>query len=455
MKSEAARADVAIVGGGYSGMMMAIACKRSGLRATIIERGKRLGEGPAYRTRNPSHLLNVRAYNMSAFADAPDHFAAWRAARGETDRNGFAPRRDYGLYLADIWAEHGRGIALVTGEASDVAADGLGWRISLANGPAVHANVCVLATGNAPPTMLPGRIGDALPGAASVADPWSGDGMARIAALAAAGAEVLILGTGLSMIDVALSFIEGGGGKITAVSRRGLVPHPHAAAPLGPLDGFPVDGLSRTASRLRERSRRKEWREVVDSVRPAASALWHSWSQEEKSRFLRHAGPQWSIHRRRTAPESAVPIEEARRSGRLHVHAARLIAIRPSEGRLEALIRPRRETALQTLRVDAVINCTGYEGGAGGGDGLLARLAATGVAVADPLGFGIGVDEGSQVIGGNGRHHRGLFAIGPPTKGAFWEIVAVPEIRLQVEAVADAISGPKAEVHDRLVLAHG
>ena len=51
----------------------------------------------------------------------------------------------------------------------------------------------------------------------------------------------------------------------------------------------------------------------------------------------------------------------------------------------------------------------------------------------DHLGIGLEVDERSRA----GR--RDLWALGPLTKGRYWEIIAVPDIREQAAAVADDI----------------
>jgi uncharacterized NAD(P)/FAD-binding protein YdhS len=78
-----------IVGGGASGVLMALHLLRGGhpdIRVTIVEMREQLGRGLAYATGNPSHLLNVRAANMSAFADDPDHFSRWLAARASRGR---------------------------------------------------------------------------------------------------------------------------------------------------------------------------------------------------------------------------------------------------------------------------------------------------------------------------------------------------------------------------------
>ena len=53
------RYDVAIVGSGYSGTMVAVHLARAqrGLRVGLIDRGKAFGRGVAYGTTDPKHLL--------------------------------------------------------------------------------------------------------------------------------------------------------------------------------------------------------------------------------------------------------------------------------------------------------------------------------------------------------------------------------------------------------------
>ena len=65
---------IIIVGGGASGVLLACHLLRNDdddIRATLIEKRPVVGRGMAYSTAQPGHLLNVRATNMSAFAD--DH----------------------------------------------------------------------------------------------------------------------------------------------------------------------------------------------------------------------------------------------------------------------------------------------------------------------------------------------------------------------------------------------
>ena len=107
---------IAIVGGGFSGVMTAVNLARLSTRPlelTVINCRRPTGRGVAYGTRRPEHLLNVAARNMSAFRDEPDHFLRWLRTRSEFDtmpeielRERFIPRMVYGDYLRSIMHHH-------------------------------------------------------------------------------------------------------------------------------------------------------------------------------------------------------------------------------------------------------------------------------------------------------------------------------------------------------------
>ena len=80
-----------IVGGGFSGTMMAAQLARRGLRVALVEGAGRAGQGTAYSTRDEVHLLNVPAAKMSAWPERPDDFIA-----AGHDAGAFAPRRALG-----------------------------------------------------------------------------------------------------------------------------------------------------------------------------------------------------------------------------------------------------------------------------------------------------------------------------------------------------------------------
>jgi uncharacterized NAD(P)/FAD-binding protein YdhS len=59
---------------------------------------------------------------------------------------------------------------------------------------------------------------------------------------------------------------------------------------------------------------------------------------------------------------------------------------------------------------------------------------------ADAAKLGIEVDNQAQTMNAEGEINRSLYALGPMTRGAFWEIVAVPDIRTQTWNLARRLS---------------
>lgn len=413
---------VAIVGAGYSGTIAAVELARAapGAEIILVEKSGRFAAGAAYGTESPGHLLNVRARNMSALADEPEHFAEWASARG-FGADDYVPRRVYREYLRELLARVPA--ERVTGEAVGVEAKG----VRLASGDLIGCDAAVLAGGNYP-SRLPAAFGDK-----AIHDPWSAEGREALARAAGRGGELLLVGTGLTMIDMAVSIEEAGfAGRITACSRRGLVPRAHVAPPLPAEEWEPPARLRDLVRAVRGR---EPWRGAVDGLRPHTQALWRGFGMEEKKSFLRHLRPWWDVHRHRIAPAVAARIEAMRERGRLEVAAGRIRGVEGEEVTIE-----RRGGGSFTRRCSALVNCTGPEGDIRRvGDPLIRQLLASGLARADALGLGLEVDEGSRVTGSGGASPA-LYALGPLSKGAFWEIVAVPDIRGQARDVARTIA---------------
>lgn len=432
---------VAIVGAGFSGTLLAINLLRhDGPAATLIERGAAAGQGVAYGMAQPDHLLNVRAANMSAFPDQPDHFVRWLAERGGTHGGGdFVPRATYGAYLRALLASAQAlapdRLTIVAGEAVDSDRG----RVTLRDGRVVAADVAVLAVGNLAPQVPPGL--DAIVGSpAYIGNPWDG----RATAGLGDDDRVLLVGTGLTMVDVALTLeAHGFGGPMIALSRRGLLPHRHAPAPPAdpPLAERPRPPLSKLVRDVRDRGQAIGWRSAVDELRPFTQGIWAAAEGDERRRFLRHLRPWWDIHRHRLAPAVADRVAALVDSGRLTVLAGKTCAAAEAGTGIDVQWRPRGGDARETLRVTRVISCTGPQGDlARTDDPLLAKLFAAGRIRPDPEHLGIEVETTGRVLDRDGVADEHLFAIGPMTRGAFWEIVAVPDLRRQVWDVARYLS---------------
>lgn len=426
---------VTIVGGGYSGTILAAELARRGISTWLIEGGGKLARGAAYSTTEAAHLLNVPAHNMSAFGDDPDHFLRrFDAAGGE--RGGFAERRFYGAYLCDILseAEASGHVTSIEGEAIAAERDGA-WRVTLKDGRHVQSHALVLAVGNEAPSDLPtlSRLGPNY-----ISNPWGAAARDALRHAASGKDDVLIVGTGLTMIDTVLSLDEAGfSGRILALSRRGLSPRSHALSEPAPvaLDDIPLGSVSALLRWMRSRSIAVGWRAAVDSVRPHSHSIWQALPLTEQRRFLRHARPWWDVHRHRIAPEVARRVAALIAEGQLQIAAGRILSAR--EGRDEVLVeiaRVRRPAT--TEHFGLVVNCTGPLHAISRTDNpLLRSLLDAGAARPDPLDIGLEVEDFGRVVGSDA-----LWAIGSLTKGRYWEITAVPDIRVQAAAVAAKIA---------------
>lgn len=432
---------VAIVGAGFSGTLLAINLLRhDGPRATLIERGDAAGQGVAYGMAQPDHLLNVRAANMSAFPDRPDHFVRWLAEQGGAQGGGdFVPRATYGAYLRELLAGAQAAapdrLTIVAGEAVDCD----GGKVTLRDGRTVAADAVVLAVGNLAPQVPPGL--DAVTRSpAYVGNPWDARGTTGLRD----DDRVLLIGTGLTMVDVVLTLeARGFGGRIVALSRRGLLPHRHAPATPGdpPLAERPTPPLSALVQAVRARGQAIGWRSAIDELRPFTQGIWAAADHDERRRFLRHLRPWWDIHRHRLAPAVADRIAALIDGGLLSVLAGKTCDAMPAGDGVDVRWRPRGDDAVQTLHVTRIIACTGPQGDlTRTDDPLLARLQDAGRIRPDPEHLGIEVESTGRVLRADGAADEPLFAIGPMTRGAFWEIVAVPDLRRQVWDVARYLS---------------
>jgi uncharacterized NAD(P)/FAD-binding protein YdhS len=428
---------VAIVGGGFSGTIIAAQLARRGIGSVLIDGSGRAGRGVAYSTTEPAHLLNVRAEGMSAWADDPDHFASRFEAEGG-DKRGFAERRLFGRYLGEILDEAvaaGKTEVAHTSAIRAKAADG-GWDVALDDGETIRAEALVLAVGNQEPEPL-----SALTGARArfISDPWGPAAQVAVRDLAETGDNALLVGTGLTMVDLVLSLDAAGHrGRIVALSRRGLIPRSHADFEPAPVaeDELPADNLRALWRWLRRRGAEVGWRAAVDSLRPYSQRLWQGLDDNQQRRFLRHARPWWDVHRHRIAPQVAQTVARMIGEGRLEVMAGRIISAREDQDGLEVQFRRRGASSPQAMRFAYAFNCTGPLHSIGRTrDPLLRSLFDAGHIHPDRLGIGLDVDERSRALGG-----QRVWALGPLTKGRYWEIIAVPDIRGQAAAVAEDIA---------------
>jgi uncharacterized NAD(P)/FAD-binding protein YdhS len=449
---------VAIVGGGASGTLLALQLLRQArhpLEVLLVEPRRHLGRGLAYDAPHVEHLLNVPAERMSALPDEPDHFARWlERSVGHSVSARFVPRQVYGLYLEETLdaarASASAGVRLkhVEGcvESIDAEPAAVSLRISGVS-QAICAQRVALALGNLPgPGPLPELVGNPL----YVDSPWAPRALEGVGR----GEFVLLVGSGLTMVDVALTLtMSERRTPLLAVSRHGLVPQSHASQAAPPEEAVPLmtlpPHLRSWLRALRQGSvAGADWRPRIDALRPLVPRLWARLGPDEQRRFLRHVRPYWETRRHRMAPEVAQAINGLVRGGGLRVQAGRVVGAKPAGEQLEVTLLPRGSAEPQTLRVGRLINATGPETDVTRvRSPLVKQLLRDGVARPDALRLGLDATPAGQLLDLHGRPSRGLYALGPLLRGALWETTAVPEIRLQAADLARVWLATLADAH--------
>jgi uncharacterized NAD(P)/FAD-binding protein YdhS len=345
---------VAIIGGGFAGAVAAVRLIEAGdgpLAITVVEPRDRLGRGVAYSTPEPGHLMNGPARGLSLYPEAPLHFVRWLEA--EATRGGWRPADDTPWELAQPPRMHfaryvgSRLDATVAGSAGRVRfrhrrdrAVGVGrlgqeFVVGLADGGTLLADVVVLASG----VFQRGTDRRLAPALADdpryVADPYA-DG--AFAALAGAS-EVVVLGSGLAMLDALVSLESAGfRGRVRAISRRGGLVEPRR--PVEAAGDFLADTRPdlRTLVREIQRARRQiaaeggDWQELVPAVRAAAPALWTRLNDADRLRFVRRLQGVWKTCVHLAPVETHRLAERLMAEGRLAIEAAEIDGITPGQG---------------------------------------------------------------------------------------------------------------------------
>jgi len=393
---------------------------------------------------------------MSAFHDRPDDFLEWLARLPEDQRDGiaasagaFVPRQLFGDYvrtlLNDEIKRSGRDrLELVRGRVIRLDRSSRPLVLTLDRDRTVEADLAVLAIGNFPPAPIPVANPAFYDTRCYRPDPWAPDALTALDP----ASPVLLIGTGLTMVDAVVSLLDQRHtGPIYALSRRGLLPRRHEAVPRPPAEHAPFPTSLTTLTRFMRRETARAtaqgsgWQPIVDELRPFMVDVWQAMSLPDRRRFLRHLRPWWEVHRHRMAEPVADRIDGARASGQLRIITGQVRDYRISGDQGEVQFRPRGSELLQSLQVTRVVNCSGP-----GADydrvqePLILSLLADGIVRPDALRLGLDVTGNCALLDRSGAISRRLFAVGPVTKGAFWEMTAVPDIRRQTEKLAEYLA---------------
>ena len=490
------RHTVAIIGAGAAGTLVAIhLCEAARRRDTpleilLVDPAAAPGTGTAFATRDPRHRLNVPAGNMSCYPDDGTHFVRWLAhhTTARTTASDYAPRGLFGAYLADTLVDasararpsvtvrqvaaevtglrrQGDRMALTLADHTDCADDtDCAVRTDCADHTdcavrtdcAVHtdlvADSCVLATGplRSRHSWAPQELRRST---RFVPDPWAPDALDR---LVSADGDILLVGSGLTAVDVALT-LDRPGRTIHAVSRHGELPRPHAVAPLAALPpaeqllGLPLADLRRAVSRHVGRTVRAhgDWRPAIDGLRPLTAQLWRALPDQDRAEFLARDHSRWNTLRHRMSPTTAESLRRLQDAGRFLPATGRVESVQ--ETAEEPDRRPGLAVTLdggRTLRVRWVVDCTGpATDPARSADPLHTGLLDSGLARTGPMRIGYATDPDGRLLGTDTGTGTGtgtatplpVWTLGAHRRGELWESTAVPEIRVQAARIASVL----------------
>jgi uncharacterized NAD(P)/FAD-binding protein YdhS len=450
-----------IIGAGFCGTIIAARLMQQNdgtpMRVYLLNGGGKIARGMAYGTQSAHHVLNVPAGNMSAFPEDPDHFLRFAYNYdNKTVAGSFVSRRIYGDYLEWILSESERSahpdveLHRVYRKVKKIAdVPGGGAKVVHFDGESpLTVDTVVLALGHFGSNALPLQEQEIFASNRYLHDPWDPSRLDAIPARAT----VMLLGTGLTAVDVAMTLLSRNPNRpIVAISRRGLLPQAHRHSAGKPLD-TELSTIWGSAAGVRTQLRAfrhycyrlehqgRDWREALALLRPVTAKIWLAYPHEERRRFLRHVQPYWDTHRHRLAPTVAEEFGAAVTAGTVRTLAGRILAMEEKTNGVKVTLRQRSNQQVHFENVQYVVNCTGpCADPRQVNSELVKQLLNDGMIRTDHLGLGIDVTEDCAVIDSNGHASHNLFYIGPWLKAKYWEATAVPDLRVVADRLAKRI----------------
>ncbi|HVW79541.1 MAG TPA: FAD/NAD(P)-binding protein [Mycobacteriales bacterium] len=443
-----------VVGGGAAGTLVATrlldesARRHLSMTVTVVEPRAALGRGIAYSAADRRHVLNVPALKMTAYPEDGEHFLRWLARHGrEVAEADFVPRAWYGQYLDDVLRAAARRanlaeLRVVRARATGLERVGTRARVMLDTGedlPPADGVVLALGhlgveTGWAPPALRESKR--------FIADPWAAGALDGVPE----DADVMFVGSGLTMVDAALQ-LDRPGRTLRVVSRHGLLPRRHVRdllpameAPQFSCEAPTLAELRRVMSAHIDKAQRRygDWRPAIDSIRALTPKLWAGLDPADRAEFVRTDARAWDAVRHRIPPDSAELIHQMRGAGRLVLTPGEVAAVVESDAGLAV-----RLSDGSSAMVGAVVNCTGpCDRPERSRDPFVQSLLAADLARSGPLGIGFDTRPDGRLIGRDGSDDLPLFTLAALRKGSLWESTAMPEIRVQAAHVARCLVGP-------------
>lgn len=436
--------EVAIIGDGFAAAVLATHLLRAGISSsaiTVIGPGA-LGRGNAYGCNSSFFRLNVREDLPIIFADDPLHFSRWAQrhindSEAKTLAGYFYRRHDFGRYVSELVACEPK-----SGQIEQIKARVLGlrgsddsWNLEIDSQSVISAKQVIIATGNPPPAWPCAVISSSPTLATSclIENPWTGDGLDGVETQE----NIILLGGGLTALDAINALVEHKHlGMIYVISPRSVLPPAQAnwqrkAQPQWPQNLTPAKLIRFMRNYLPSVSTTSpEWQSAWEELRPNINTIWQQFTQSQKRSLFKRLGWLWNLYRFRASPQTIAAYEKLRSKNQIQFVLGRAKEIKHSESKVKVLL----ENGIE-VEGDRIINCTGV-----GSDPFLNKLIEGKLAIRDPLGHAIAVDENFRVLNLSCKQWNSLWMIGPGTMGSLGDVIAASTIAKQAEQLAIQIS---------------
>ena len=465
---------IGIIGGGFIGAVTAIHLARyskTPLKIIIIEPNKTIAHGVAFSTQDDDHRLNGPSNIQFLYPEDIDSFTKWIESSGTllkdlnaeiNDGRIYARRRDFGKYVEHELFNHTTKNASnsIISHYQDIAVsisqNKNAWDIKFKQLNGIRVDKVIITPCNFIPS-IPKELTSIARHQSFIANPWSYNFLYKIKP----DARVLIIGTGLTMADIAITLLrDNERNNITAISRRGLLPQRQRQTPprepiwdalMRPIPQFiESHGLQnsvfeifrifrKNVAELKEKN--IEWQVAFDDVRDAAYKLWPSLSLKEKEKYFRHLSSWYESHRFRLPPQTAQKLDDYKQQGKINYYAGSIIRVEVKNNFIQIHLRLRHNQEIVIENFDNVINCTGPERDPRKiNNPIFAQLIDDGYATPSPFGMGFEVNNKYQSISLDKSPIKGLFFLGPLTRNAFGEINGIPTLIKQIYTAVKYIS---------------
>lgn len=491
---------ILIIGGGANGVAafiqlvseLIIRQLHQNVSFTIVEKNDVIGEGLAFGTKQPGHLLNTQSRLMGIHPFEPCHYSDWlethkslvpeqELKQYEDPEDSYTTRRLYSVYLQQCFAEyldlakrHRIQVDCVNAEATNIHVRPNGYRVEIDGSEPLDCSIVILAPGTPKPRMYE----EFEPIDTYVDFPWPSKNLLKIPTDATVG----VLGTSLSAIDAVMTLVDNNhSGKILLVSPDGLLPRvqprKESDYECKYLTAEAIHAIRRNALRSPTavelfRLFQKEvhhyyghtlsWKElerngrdarslleadiasaesggdglinVLYATREISAAVWNWLSVEEQQRFRKWLGIDWQITRH------AMPIHNARRLKRLFDNDQLIVC-----GGLEDVKYNGSKFVMNCgndiMETDYAVNATGPGGLVSEMKSkLIENIHASGIIEAYPLG-GIKINPQTMQVVSSPHDTNCLYAVGHLTNGMLIDSNAVWfNIRMVATMVTDVVS---------------